>query len=470
MINNFTQELGVDTSALYIYEPEKNRFSLFYQKGLKNPKHLRFFERDYPIFEEIMEGEEVFLRGENPFLLSAGLKSAFFLPIKAREEVLGAFLVGSGKEMLFDEKFKTFLRGLVYLLGLYLKSEELREELLRRYKKSDKDLYLTALDLVPQGVYIVDRSRRLIFVNKKEKDELDVDYSPGDRCFTVFGKQKGPCKGCLLESAFERMEPFTVYETKEEELGRKLGKRTLVNLYFKPMDKDRILVVVEDVTEFEKERERLKSEERVKAIGEMAASTLQRLNDPLLVCNLVVSKLKKYMGENRDLQKLECSLNKLESFLKSLASLATPSSRQLESFSVKEVLLEVLEDLKKKFKDGPPVEVKVEEDLYLFSHRDSVKTVVFNLLHNAMEAAKNNGKVNLKAKRLSKWVLIEVVDTGPGIPKSIEKRIFEPFFTTKKRALGLGLAVCKHLTEDLGGRIEFSSKGRGATFRVFLRS
>jgi signal transduction histidine kinase len=68
-------------------------------------------------------------------------------------------------------------------------------------------------------------------------------------------------------------------------------------------------------------------------------------------------------------------------------------------------------------------------------------------------------------------VVVEVEDTGVGIPREDQSKIFEPFYTTKQpgRGTGLGLSICYGIVEDHRGRIEVdSAPGRGATFRVYL--
>jgi len=66
-------------------------------------------------------------------------------------------------------------------------------------------------------------------------------------------------------------------------------------------------------------------------------------------------------------------------------------------------------------------------------------------------------------------VILEVTDTGKGIPPEVEKRLFDPFFTTKAAGTGLGLPVAARLVEKHGGNIEFQTRlGHGTTFRVVI--
>jgi signal transduction histidine kinase len=97
--------------------------------------------------------------------------------------------------------------------------------------------------------------------------------------------------------------------------------------------------------------------------------------------------------------------------------------------------------------------------------------ILVNLVSNALDAMDADGTLKLKA-RLAKqkgkrYILLSVVDTGPGIPQRHMERIFEPFYTTKGpgEGTGLGLSICRRLMESFGGSIEVSSStAKGTTF------
>lgn len=102
-----------------------------------------------------------------------------------------------------------------------------------------------------------------------------------------------------------------------------------------------------------------------------------------------------------------------------------------------------------------------------------MQQVVLNLVNNAIDAmeTQGGGVLTLSTKLVNNWVVLEVSDTGPGIPKSVLPRIFEPFFTTKPvgKGTGLGLSICYGIVKKAGGNIEVESElGKGATFRVWL--
>jgi signal transduction histidine kinase/CheY-like chemotaxis protein len=100
----------------------------------------------------------------------------------------------------------------------------------------------------------------------------------------------------------------------------------------------------------------------------------------------------------------------------------------------------------------------------------AIREVLLNLFLNALEAMPGGGRIDLRVHGERDGAVIEVGDTGPGIPESIRMCIFDPFFTTKPApAGGLGLSICSTIVSDLGGAIEVDTKpGRGSTFAVRL--
>jgi signal transduction histidine kinase len=103
--------------------------------------------------------------------------------------------------------------------------------------------------------------------------------------------------------------------------------------------------------------------------------------------------------------------------------------------------------------------------------RGQMNQVFLNLLKNAGEAIEKKGTVTLRTRRKNGHILIEVSDTGRGMPEEIRKKLFEPFFTTKPvgQGMGLGLSISAMIVHNHGGQISVKSRvGRGSVFRVEL--
>ena len=124
-------------------------------------------------------------------------------------------------------------------------------------------------------------------------------------------------------------------------------------------------------------------------------------------------------------------------------------------------------DVVKHYEEIPPIRC----------YPDELNQVWTNLIHNAIQAMQSKGRLEISVKTCEvsetsqvSGVLIEITDSGPGIPDAIKPRIFEPFFTTKPagEGSGLGLDISRKIIEKHHGTIEFDSQPGRTTFRVWL--
>ena len=142
------------------------------------------------------------------------------------------------------------------------------------------------------------------------------------------------------------------------------------------------------------------------------------------------------------------------------------------------LVAEAVSLLEKSCDSTHPVTFSVEteaEDIMVAGDPDQLKQALWNLGLNAIQAMQMGGQLSFAILRHGStngddWVVIELTDTGRGIPPEEVERIFDPFYTTRPGGTGLGLAITRKIIDNLGGRIEVvSEEGRGSTFRVLLK-
>jgi PAS domain S-box-containing protein len=115
------------------------------------------------------------------------------------------------------------------------------------------------------------------------------------------------------------------------------------------------------------------------------------------------------------------------------------------------------------------VERNLPEKMAINGDGKQLKRAFLNLIENAAQAMPNGGRLAITATETEENVAIDFADTGTGIPDENMDRIFSPLFTTKAKGIGMGLPICKRVTEEHGGTISVKSKvGQGTTFTITL--
>jgi signal transduction histidine kinase len=112
---------------------------------------------------------------------------------------------------------------------------------------------------------------------------------------------------------------------------------------------------------------------------------------------------------------------------------------------------------------------KPRESLVAKIDERHLKQTILNLMLNAVQAMTDGGELILSAKRDGEQAVIDVIDTGPGIPTEPVTRIFDAYYSTKPGGTGLGLAIAKRIVESHGGTITIQSQvGKGTDFTIRL--
>jgi signal transduction histidine kinase len=108
------------------------------------------------------------------------------------------------------------------------------------------------------------------------------------------------------------------------------------------------------------------------------------------------------------------------------------------------------------------------DDLYAEGVQNLLELVVINLMLNAFQAMLGGGRLTVGLQRDANEVVIEIGDTGPGIPEANVSKIFDPFFTTRSdsRRSGLGLSVSHSIVRQHGGRVDVRTSRSGTTFVI----
>lgn len=237
-------------------------------------------------------------------------------------------------------------------------------------------------------------------------------------------------------------------------------------------------VIFKDVSDLRSIDEKIQRSDRLSMIGQIAAGTAHEIRNPLtsirgflqiLGQSLESSGFEKEKGYV-DLMLVE--IKRINSLVDQFLLLSKPRDVQYKLVDLNEVLAEILPIIQNEaILYNVEVVNKTEGKLpKIIGDSELLKQVFLNICKNGVEAIGKNGTVTIdyEYKVREKKVMINIHDTGSGIPPYILDRIFDPFFTTKEEGTGLGLSVCQRIIQDLGGSIRVNSKGFGTVFHIIL--
>ncbi|HEX4386935.1 MAG TPA: ATP-binding protein [Myxococcales bacterium] len=234
------------------------------------------------------------------------------------------------------------------------------------------------------------------------------------------------------------------------------------------------VIVLQDLTELRRMEEEVRRADRLAALGKLSAGLAHEIRNPLASMCGSVALLGKSPGlgekERRLLQIVFREGERLEVLVSEFLAFARPAEPRMAPIELGELLDDTLAVFQLDAKaasldvsvDSPQAQVRVLADA------GQLRQVLWNLLSNAAEAAGAGGTVRARLRQAESMAVLEVEDSGPGIPQPDLQRIFDPFFTTKESGTGLGLAIVHRIVEAHGGQLSVESAPGKTRFSIAL--
>jgi PAS domain S-box-containing protein len=233
-----------------------------------------------------------------------------------------------------------------------------------------------------------------------------------------------------------------------------------------------------DVSDRKNLESQLIQSEKMAAIGQLAAGIAHEIRNPLgIIMNALYDLSEILQTDNpevrEDLQIAKEEIDRAQEIITNLLEFSRDSSAETEEVNINDLLRRTLR-LMHKYVQTNNVRVITSFGKVgtCAANHNALRQVVLNLITNAVQAMPNGGELRLRTQRTpEKGVVIELSDTGVGIPANHLNNIFNPFFTTKEpgQGTGLGLSVVHSVVKRYQGKITVQSKpGAGTTFRIEL--
>ncbi|MCJ7576890.1 MAG: ATP-binding protein [candidate division Zixibacteria bacterium] len=412
----------------------------------------------------------------------------------------------------------TFYKVFLYICAFYLVAF-IGGYLAQRVKIKGEELWSASVELnrirtdtddvlrhVKSGLVTVDALGRIIYFNRAAEEILGYKEQEvkGKNYEDVF-KKRMPQLGEKFYQAlrFSQVDSRDVlYITGANNRKVPLGISTSI-LGDKDGEIRGVIAIFQDITGALKLEERIRTADRLAAVGELSAGIAHEIRNPLASISGSVEVLKEELslsGENQKLLELIIKeTGRLNKILTEFLQYAKIGPAVFTKVELTHLVDEVIEIVKKHPALGQGVSVKKEmtsDSLYVLGEENQIKQILLNLLVNAIESMSEGspafgggeekpGEILVTTQSLnqidqyyfngeepedSDWVPIAITDLGKGMTEEQKEKIFSPFYSTKKNGTGLGLAIVQRLVNNLGGKIEFRSQlGRGSVFVVYLQ-
>jgi len=378
------------------------------------------------------------------------------------------------------------VRGFFYYLFFFYGAAALAGYFTEQLKKTSMELTQARIGLdrletfneaivhsIRSGLITFDPAGKIVFINRSAEH--------------IFNRKLNELAGKTLNDIFEPETSNKLSEAKE--------KRTRVKVnYTNSQGKDLILecswqklqnqaeqslgelLVMTDITEFEKMEERLRVADRLATVGKLAAGIAHEIRNPLAAISGSIELLKKDVDRRgSDAQLMEIVLNeteRLNQLITDFLLYARPTPKTIEPILISDLFQKLIQMVKTRA-DRIQLSMEAEPDLIIQSDPRLIEQVLWNLVNNALDAMPEGGRLKIAAGKENRnsipgiWLLFS--DSGAGIPPADLARIFDPFFTTKNQGTGLGLSTTWRIIEELKGEIHVKSEpGKGTDFRIWL--
>ncbi|MCJ7495479.1 MAG: ATP-binding protein, partial [Deltaproteobacteria bacterium] len=215
--------------------------------------------------------------------------------------------------------------------------------------------------------------------------------------------------------------------------------------------------------------------EKLAALGEMAASFVHGIRNPMGIISGSAETLKKKIPEpvqSEMIQFIREESERINRMLTNFLEFAKPKPPTFQEVNLKDILRRTvdLSSIPARERGVQVVQEYPQDKVSLFLDPEQIHEAFVNLELNALEAMPAGGTLRITlTQKENKDVIIRVSDTGVGIPAGRESKIFDPFFTTKEQGTGLGLTIVHTVVKNHGGTISVANNdGGGATFTISL--
>ncbi|HEX6790126.1 MAG TPA: ATP-binding protein [Candidatus Krumholzibacteria bacterium] len=237
-----------------------------------------------------------------------------------------------------------------------------------------------------------------------------------------------------------------------------------------------VVAIFDDLSELKRMEEAVRRNDRLRAIGQLSAGVAHEIRNPLAgiatTAEVLAGKLGADDERSRYTRVILDEVTRLDGIVRNLLAFAKPPKPAIAPCAVDDLFARIA-GLVSDHAATRGVEVHTETaapGLACLADASQLTQVLLNLALNAVQECGAGDRVDVRAhiegEGARDWMIIDVEDTGPGVPAQVRDTLFDPFVTTRSQGTGLGLAISRQIVEDHHGSISCAFLERGTRFTV----
>lgn len=365
----------------------------------------------------------------------------------------------------------------------------------------DLDAYI---DLSPIAIALVDEQQRIAYCNPAFHvltQNLFNDKLPVPLANFIIDEKKSEIEA-LVKKSFNGFAPST---PQVFSFVLPNNVEVILSAYFSTLVCDTpnmVMIHLIDITEQKNLEMRFAHSQKMQAVGQLAGGVAHDFNNLLTAmigfCDLLLMRHPAGDQSFADIMQVKQNANRAANLVRQLLAFSRRQTLQPKIIDMTDLLAELANLIRRLIGENIELQINHGRDIgFVRADQGQLEQVIINLAVNARDSMKNGGTLTIRTKKCridsnnklpkeliappeedaiiadGDYVLVEIIDTGTGIPKNILRKIFEPFFSTKEVGLGtgLGLSTVFGIVKQTGGFVYVSSKeNEGTNFSLFFPS
>ncbi len=355
-----------------------------------------------------------------------------------------------------------------------LSVEELRGQLRKQGALLEQvsQMWRRTVDAIDEPIILIDAAFGIQRSNQAAALEAGCSIREllGQRCHSALFKRETPCSSCPLK------EQGQAPRQAELELEGRIWEVTTWRF---PEEEGSAVCRYQEVTQSRALQKKVLLYAKLAAVGELAGCVAHELNNPLTgilsFSQLIAQNMVDFESTRELAGDIEREAQRCSRIVQSLLDYARPGSNaEMGMVSLLDISKECIDLVQLQIPSHSEIKIQLNsEELPLIEGQaDALKSLILNLLTNAIQASPLDGMIWLNLRILVEELEICIEDQGSGIPMQLLEGIFEPFFSTKaknKEGTGLGLAIVKNVVDLHGGQVWAENRTEGgARFNLRL--